>query len=68
MNQYLSSGEVFLLSAKLHGLDQTEAIIWAGSGSPRHSMVYNIDEGGLVGVTAKQKLHHFDGHDPKRVG
>ena len=38
----------------LDGLDQFEAI-WNESASPRHDMVYNIDEGGLVGDTGKQE-------------
>jgi len=38
----------------LDGLDQVEAI-WKGADSPRNDMVYNIDEGGLVGHTGKQK-------------
>ena len=38
----------------LDGLDQSEAI-WKGAASPRDDMVYNIDEGGMVGVTAKQE-------------
>ena len=42
------------LPKDLDSLDQGGAI-WKGEASPRSEMVYNVDEGGLPGVTGKQE-------------
>ena len=42
------------LPKNLDSLDQGGAI-WAGEASPRCEMVYNVDEGGLPGVTGAQE-------------
>ena len=43
-----------IIPAGLDGLDQTESL-WRDYRSPRTRMVYNIDEGGMLGITSKQE-------------